>query len=295
MKHYHECPICGHDKFELAMECKDFTVSNETFKINDCTNCNFRFTNPVPEESRIGSYYESEEYISHSNTSKGLINQLYQSVRNITLKKKLKLIQSITNGNYILDIGSGTGEFLSTCKTAGYNTVGIEPSEKARSFAVEQYGLDIRPEKELTKLNGESFDVVSMWHVLEHVYPLKERVSEIKSLLKKGGYAIIAVPNHDSYDAKKYQEHWAAYDVPRHLYHFKINDIKRLFEENGFKLEETLPMKFDSFYVSMLSEKYKKGSTSLVSSFFTGLISNLKAKAGKSPGYSSQIYILKKY
>ncbi|MEQ8907794.1 MAG: class I SAM-dependent methyltransferase [Vicingaceae bacterium] len=294
MKEYSACPICGHNTFKKALSCKDYTVSQETFKINDCNACGFRFTNPVPEEKDIGPYYESEEYISHSNSSRGFINFLYQKVRNITLKQKLNLIERVSEGKTLLDIGSGTGEFLATCKKAGYQTKGIEPSKKAREFSIENHQLEVNEESALNEIKHSSIDIVSMWHVLEHVYPLNERVDKIHYLLKSGGKAIIAVPNHDSYDATKYKHFWAAYDVPRHLYHFKKADIKTLFESNGFILEETLPMKFDSYYVSMLSEKYKNGSANIFNAFFTGFISNIKAKAGKSPGYSSQIYVFRK-
>lgn len=294
MKKYDSCPICNSTSFEKAMDCKDYTVSKDKFTIVSCKKCNFHFTNPIPSEDEIGKYYESEEYISHSNTSKGIVNTLYQSIRNITLKQKLKLVKSLTNGKKILDIGSGTGEFLKVCKEEGFEVEGIEPSENARQFAINNYKLNIHTEGRLKEYDEEKFDLISMWHVLEHVYHLEERVNEIKKILKKSGVLIVAVPNHNSYDASYYKEYWAAYDVPRHLYHFTEKDIKNLFENKGFKLEKTLPMKFDSFYVSMLSEKYKNGKGNLISAFLTGLKSNRIAKKSKEPKYSSQIYILRK-
>jgi 2-polyprenyl-3-methyl-5-hydroxy-6-metoxy-1,4-benzoquinol methylase len=294
MKTYTNCPICEAEKFNKEVSCKDYTVSQKNFDIVKCEKCEFLFTNPIPLESEIGKYYESDEYISHSNTSKGIINKLYQTVRSITLNQKVKLVKRVVKGNKLLDIGSGTGDFLNICNNNGYEVIGIEPSENAKKSAIENYQLDIYSEEKIKVLTNGSFDIITMWHVLEHVYNLKERVEEIHKLLVKKGVLIVAVPNHISYDAEYYKEHWAAYDVPRHLYHFAPNDIKNLFEKNGFKLEDVLPMKFDSFYVSMLSEKYRSGKTNLLKAFRIGFKSNQKAAKAKTPKYSSQIYILRK-
>ncbi len=294
MKTYANCPICEGKEFNEHLNCIDYTVSKKKFDIVKCEQCAFQFTNPIPLESEIGKYYESDEYISHSNTSKGLVNKLYQVVRNITIKQKLKLVKRLAKGNQLLDIGCGTGEFLKICKDNGFDVQGIEPSENAKKFAIENYKLNIHSEDKIKEFGAESFDLISMWHVLEHVYHLKERVVEIQKILKKNGILIVAVPNHRSYDAEYYKEYWAAYDVPRHLYHFSPNDIKNLFEKNGFNLEEVLPMKFDSFYVSMLSEKYKNGKANFLKAFQVGFKSNSKAAKEKSPKYSSQIYILRK-
>lgn len=286
------CPICGSSSYRTHLIAKDHTVSKQTFDITGCNGCEFLYTNPRPDANSLGAYYESEEYISHSNTNKGLINSLYQSIRNITLKQKLGLINSNCKKGSILDIGSGTGEFLNTCKKNGWNTFGIEPSDIGRSSCINKYGLDVRPESELAVFNNQTFDAITLWHVLEHVPNLQERVQEIKRILKKDGTLIIAVPNPSSHDASKYKEFWAAYDVPRHLYHFKPLDIKNLFSKHGFKIEKIKPMVFDSFYVSMLSEKYKSGGSGFVRGVITGIISNTMALFNKNT-FSSQIYILK--
>ena len=292
MKTYKTCPVCGTTSFSPFIVCKDYTVSKESFNIVSCDNCSFKFTNPIPDEKAIGRYYESDEYISHSNTSKGLVNSLYQTVRNHTLKKKVQLISSLTKDKTLLDVGSGTGEFLNQCQISGYNVQGVEPSSTGREQALNNFNLKIKEEDYLDEIPKDSIGVVTMWHVLEHVYHLNERIEQLYKIIKPNGYLIVAVPNHTSFDAENYKEHWAAYDVPRHLYHFSPQIIKQLFEKHKFLLERTLPMKFDSFYVSMLSEKYKTGKTNLFSAFMTGLKSNLKA--GKENTYSSQIYILKK-
>ena len=291
------CPICSGNIFKPFISCVDYTVSRETFQVAQCEECGFRFTNPRPDENAIGKYYESEEYISHSGTSRGVVNKIYGMVRNYTIGQKVKLINKqflnpklpIRN---VLDIGCGTGEFLNACKQNGWNVTGIEPSEVARKHAKENFGIEpLAPEK-LFEISEKKFNVITMWHVLEHVHQLHKTIEQINKILADDGVLIVAVPNCNSFDAKKYGEHWAAWDLPRHIYHFTKKDIEKLFSRFGFKLQEVLPMKFDSYYVSLLSEKYKTGSSNLIAGFFSGLKSNLNARGEN--GYSSQIYILKK-
>ena len=299
METLNNCPVCKHDRSNLFISCTDHTVSRETFQVVQCEACGFRFTNPRPAESEIGKYYESEEYISHSGTTKGLVNKIYGIVRNYTIGQKLKLINRLTSshkpgGRSILDIGCGTGEFLYASKQNDWNVTGIEPSEPARKHARENFGIDpILPEG-LYNLKEKQFDVITMWHVLEHVHKLDQTIEQINKILADTGILVVAVPNCNSYDAEKYGAHWAAWDLPRHLYHFTKNDVEKLFGRFRFKLYEVHPMKFDSYYVSMLSEKYKNKSSNLLAGFFSGLISNLSAK-NNSRGYSSQIYIFNKY
>jgi ubiquinone/menaquinone biosynthesis C-methylase UbiE len=287
------CPVCNSTQFKPFLSCIDNTVSRETFQIIECVSCSFKFTNPRPEEKDLGKYYKSEEYVSHSNSKKGFINSTYQSVRKYTLLKKLQLISKFYKTGNILDIGCGTGEFLNTCKNAKWQTLGIEPDEDARKMAIQNYGLDVRNEEELKNLMDASFDIITMWHVLEHVPKLNERIEELKRLIKPKGVIIIAVPNCNSLDAKIYRQNWAAYDVPRHLYHFTPNDIETVFKNHGMKVFRILPMIFDSFYVSMLSEKIKTGKTNIIRSTWNGLRSNITAlKSGRTS--SSQIYLIRK-
>ncbi len=275
------------------LNCKDFTVSRETFSIVKCENCGFKFTNPRPENDKLGDYYKSETYISHSNTKKGFINYTYQIVRKYTLLKKLQLISKYFKTGALLDIGCGTGEFLNMCKNAKWKVTGIEPDEIVRKNVIEKYSIEVKEESELASFKNESFDVITMWHVLEHVSALNDRIQEIKRLIKPNGIIIIAVPNCTSLDAEIYKEYWAAYDVPRHLYHFSPKDIQELCKKYQLNLTTTLPMIFDSFYVSILSEKNKYGKPNLIRSMWNGLRSNMSAlKTGTT--YSSQIYLIRK-
>lgn len=295
MEKLSNCPVCNSTNQSSFLSCLDYTVSRETFEIVACDSCNFRFTNPRPSNSEIGKYYDSPEYISHSNTSKGLINKIYQAVREYTLGKKLRLINSFTadGPKSILDIGCGTGEFLSKCQGGGWLTKGVEPDQKARSLAIGNHGLDIIEENGIAELRDGSFQVITMWHVLEHVHELNQRIEELKRLLKNDGTIIIAVPNCSSHDAQYYKTFWAGYDVPRHLYHFVPETMELLLKNHGLKIVKQLPMKFDSFYVSMLSEKYKSGTANLIKAFFRGLLSNIKA-GGNAGKYSSVICIIEK-
>lgn len=287
-----KCLVCGSSQFEPFLVCKDYTVSQENFNIVSCKSCGFKFTNPRPENSVIGDYYKAEEYVSHSNTTKGVVNKLYHSVRNYTLKQKLKLISSYVSRGTMLDYGCGTGMFLNVCKNDGWETYGMEPDDNARKMSIEK-GLDVFSDKDKVsdRIADKKFNAITLWHVLEHVTDMEATLSFFKSKLNNDGVLIIAVPNHISYDAQYYKEFWAAYDVPRHLHHFDINSMTSLVEKAGFKFQESKPMKFDSFYVSMLSEKYKTGSVNLVKAFLVGLTSNFKAKDTHS--YSSTIYIFK--
>jgi 2-polyprenyl-3-methyl-5-hydroxy-6-metoxy-1,4-benzoquinol methylase len=268
---------------------KDYSVSKETFDLYYDETLDMLITHPQPSLENLGKYYESEDYISHTDNKRSLFEKLYHFIKSIALKNKLNLINSLqSNKGRILDIGAGTGDFLSVAKNDGWQTIGVEPSDRAKAIAKNK-GVSFV--EETTELENQSFDVISMWHVLEHVPDLDQQIKELKRLLKPTGTLIIAVPNFKSFDAKHYGKFWAAYDVPIHFWHFSKTAIKLLFEKEEMKLEKILPMKFDSFYVSLLSEKYKSGKMNFIKAFFIGLQSNLKAS--QQFEYSSHIYILK--
>ena len=287
-------PINLTNNLKPFLECKDYTVSNELFTLLLDTESDLLITSPQPNLEDLPKYYKSEAYISHTDSKKGIFDKIYQFVKSYTIKKKVKLINTTTDSKEksLLDIGCGTGDFLVVCKKQNWNITGIEPDNDAQKLA--QKKLSTTPLfSDINDLDSDSkFDVITMWHVLEHVPNLEEYILLLKQHLKKDGTLIIAVPNYKSYDAAHYGKFWAAYDVPRHLWHFSQKTIHLLFSTIDMEVKKTLPMKFDSFYVSLLSEKYQSGKSKPVTAFFVGLKSNCKARSTKE--YSSLIYLLKK-
>ena len=269
----------------------DYSNTQEEFTIVSCETTNFLFTNPRPQEKEISKYYDFGDYISHTNKQSDFISKLYQKVRVHSIKRKHKLISKLISDKKILDVGSGTGEFLSYMQGMGFDTYGVEIAKKARELSVKNHGLFIKDS--LSSLKEKNFNIITMWHVLEHVYDIDGYMKTIKSLLNDKGIVIIAVPNHKCFDQKFYGKHWAGWDVPLHLWHFDQKSMLKLSYKYGFEISSIHPLHFDSFYVSLLSSKYKYNSSKLVQSFFIGLYSNLIAKF-KTGEYSSLIYVLKK-
>ena len=292
---YTTCPVCGSPSVSKLIRAKDHTVSGESFDIFHCANCQLRFTQDVPDQNSIGKYYKSENYISHTNTSKGFINRIYQVVRRRSNRQKRRLIEKFTKikKGSLLDVGSGTGFFAAEMKSAGWQVTGLEPDADARKIAEEINSIQLAPSEELFNLSPHQFDAITLWHVLEHVHDLKNYIQQFKSLLKDEGKLFVAAPNYSSLDAQVYKEYWAAYDVPRHLYHFTPHTIQHLMKGEGLKVIDIKPMWYDSFYVSLLSSKYKNGSTNLPAAVWTGLRSNLNAM-GDIKKCSSLIYVISK-
>lgn len=276
-------------KYQHYLEVKDHSISKEEFRLLRDKSIDLVFTYPQPNEEKLASYYESEDYISHTDGNRSLFEKAYQFVKNIALKKKLTLINEFQpSKGVLLDIGTGTGDFLSQAKQNGWQIIGVEPNERAKKIALKKGVSYI---DSTSQLEDHSVDVVTMWHVLEHVPDVNAQIKELKRLLKPTGTIVVAVPNFNSFDAKHYQEFWAAYDVPRHLWHFSRLSIEKLFEREKLQLVETRPMLFDAFYVALLSEKYKTGNMKYITAFLVGLQSNWKARTTNE--YSSHIYIIK--
>ena len=274
---------------KIHLTTTDFLVSGESFDLVFDSTLDFLKTFPQPNPENLPKYYESQEYISHTDKKHGLFSRVYQLVKRLSLQKKAKLIFDQNRGvGSLLDIGAGTGDFLKISKEKGWQVAGMEPNKNASKLALEK-GIELKPF--LNDFDGKHFDVVTLWHVLEHIPNLEETISKLSALVKPNGTLIIAVPNFKSFDAKHYGKFWAAFDVPRHLWHFSKESIKSLFAEN-FELEKIEPMIFDSFYVSLLSEKYKTGNKYSLKAIWIGLTSNLKAKRTKE--YSSHIYCFRK-
>lgn len=277
------------DNLPIHIETKDFLITGESFSLLYDETREMLITHPQPKESDLSAYYESTAYISHTDSKKGLMAFLYQTIKKKSLQKKVRLINKLNGGTgSLLDIGSGTGEFCKAANEAGWKTYGVEPNEKARDFAKKK-GVELTDA--MDTLRDQQFDVVTLWHVLEHLPNLEKNVSQIRSLVKPGGTLIIAVPNYRSFDASYYKSFWAAFDVPRHLWHFSKVSIPIIFKKD-FRLLKVIPMIYDSFYVSLLSEKYKRGSSFSIRAFFIGLWSNIVG--WKTKEYSSHIYCFQK-
>ena len=290
MEKLSSCPSCGEQKSSPFLKAKDYTVSKELFEIVRCQGCQLLFTNPRPKASEAGPYYMSENYISHSDTQEGIINKLYHAVRNFTLKQKTRWIEKEKRGQKeLLDIGCGNGHFLQACQNAGWNIQGMELDPATAARAESMLGINVYPSiQNIPK--DKMFDLISLWHVLEHVYELEEYFKFFNARIAKEGVLILALPNSQSFDAHYFKEYWAAYDVPRHIYHFDPNTIESLAKKYGFKLKSKRGQIFDSFYISLLSHEYKTGNKKLIHSFVIGLWSNLLAYFGKG-NYSSNLYI----
>lgn len=253
------CPVCGNNISQFIMQVQDWLVTNQPFDLLACPACTTRFIYPIPSEYELSAYYKSPEYISHTDTHQGLISWLYQCARKRTLHHKKKKIERVTGRKqgHILDIGAGTGQFLATMKEAGWHVTGVEPDQQARDVAKNHVGIDLFPLEDLDSLSEKSFDVITLWHVLEHVYDLHGMMSRIKKLIKDDGLLVIAVPNYQSDDADFYGSAWAAWDAPRHLYHFSPHAMALLMQKNTFRIIIKHRMPLDSFYVSLLSERQK--------------------------------------
>ena len=290
METLQNCPACGSSEMTTHLQAKDYTVSKNTFNIVRCAACDLLFTNPRPEAEQASYFYQSENYISHSNTQKGFINKLYHAVRKITLKQKTNLIQGEQKGTKnLLDIGCGNGHFLHACQQDGWNTFGMELDPETARRAAALTGQNIFPN--LKAIPDEpQFELISLWHVLEHVYEIDAYFEFFKKRINPGGKLLLALPNSKSFDADYFKEFWAAYDVPRHIYHFNPETIQSIAKKHGFKLAKQHGQIFDSFYIALLSHEYKTGSKKLIASFFVGLWSNLIAYF-KTGNYSSNIYI----
>ncbi len=291
MFHHTFCPNCQSARIHFFLDAKDYTATAEVFPIWECDECSLRFTQDAPLKNESDRYYQSDQYISHSDTKKGLTNKMYHLVRSITLNQKRKLIQKLTGlkKGTLLDIGAGTGLFAKTMVQAGWEVTALEPDEKARAKA-QEVGVSLNDPSILFSQQASTFDVITLWHVLEHVHELHEYLAQIKTLLKPGGKLIIAVPNYTSRDAAYYKEYWAAYDVPRHLYHFSPDAMNNLLSSHGCRLVSMHPQWFDSFYVSILSEKYKTGKPGLLAGAWQGLKSNMTAMKDRKR-CSSLIYV----
>ena len=296
MSHYRNCPLCGSGNPGLFIQTNDFFLSGEPFSLYRCTFCGFVFTQDHPDEEAIGRYYASEDYVSHNDSAKGFSNSLYRFSRSIMLRKKRRIIENTTGlvKGTLLDTGSGTGHFLSEMKKAGWDVKGIEINEKARNYSTSVHGLDVIDPGMMSSLHSGSFDCITLWHVLEHFQDPFKYASEILRLLKPDGICIIALPNRASCDAVYYKKFWAAYDVPRHLWHFSPLTVNLFAEKTGFRIKSIRRLPLDVFYISMLSEKYRGSKLHILKGLIKGIWFYLLSSFNRNKS-SSLIYILQKY
>jgi len=284
-----KCPWCGSDKAQINLWLKDDFLTKEDFHICECLNCGLLYTMPRPPKEKIGDYYKSDEYYSHQENKKGFIPRLYESIKRLNLKHKYRIATKGMQPGKLLDIGCGVGDFLHTAENKGWQCIGVEPSEDAKEIAHKRMKAPIYSSEQLEQLPDKSFDLITMWHVLEHVDDLKWQIEQLQRLVKPNGRIVIAVPNYKSYDGQFYKEHWAAYDVPRHLNHFSRNTITKIFKANNLILERTTKLIWDAYYISYMSEQYRNHAFPLIRGAFRGLVSNCKAR--HTGEWSSLVYI----
>ena len=294
MINYKECPLCSSSDISLHLRCKDHFISGEEFGLYKCNTCGFIFTQNHPDENSIAKYYHSDDYISHSDTSKGLLNKLYKVVRDLMLRRKTSHLLKATGlkTGKLLDIGCGTGYFAGAMKAACWEVTGIEPDEKARKLAASLFDFKVISPEQISSLPSKSFDCITLWHVLEHFNDPVKYFSEISRLLKPGGLCMVALPNSASYDAENYGEFWAAYDVPRHLWHYNPETFNRFLKKVGFMCFQTRKLPFDVFYISILSEKYKGSSLPFLKGMIRGKLYFLRSLCNREKS-SSIIYFLR--
>lgn len=288
-KKVEECPICDNKSFTNFIVAQDHLVSQDSFAISECTKCKFKMTSPRPMDEELHKYYQSENYISHTGKGNNIINSIYKIVRNYTIAQKYKFIKDRVKKGSILDFGCGTGDFLKYFQKKGWIIRGIEPNNEARKIASEKTNIEIY--SKLIK-DKSKYTAITLWHVLEHIPDINQTLELLKTKLDKKGRIFVAVPNCNSLDAQHYSQYWAAYDLPRHLYHFTPDTMKKLMKKHNLKIKEILPMYFDAYYVSMLSEKYRTDKNNFISAFKMGYLSN--KTAAKNNQYSSLIYVIKK-
>ena len=287
-----KCPWCGSENAQLHLELKDLFLTQEPFKILECKECGLLFTTPRPNKDEIGRYYKSEEYYSHQENKEGFIPKVYEKVKSVNLKNKYGIATEGKEKGKALDIGCGVGDFLHTMEQHGWDCTGVEPSEDAKVIAKKRIKGQLLSSEEQEYLPDNNFDVITMWHVLEHVDDLRWQIQQLHRLCKPGGRIIIALPNYKSYDGQYYKAEWAAYDVPRHLNHFNKETLIKILEESGLRHVKTEKLVWDAYYISYMSEKYRKHSIPLLRGAFRGLVSNCKAR--KTGEWSSLVYVFER-
>lgn len=290
-----ECPACGSSQWDDGLSVADFRTTKEEFRVITCSSCGLKATSPRPEDDRLGHYYPSEEYISHSNKAKGVLDGLYKLARMRSLALKEAWLRSWSGGSAkkLLDYGAGNGAFLHHCQSKGWQVLGVEMSATARAVAAKDFGLELLDPAEAKRTEwGASMDIISLWHVLEHLPDLDGHMQFFANALVQGGKLVVAVPNPYSQDAEKYRQNWAAYDVPLHLWHFSKESLDQLAATHGLVRVHTRGLPFDAYYISMLSEKKAGSAFAPIRGMWHGFLSNMKAR--RTGQWSSLVHVFEK-
>jgi len=288
------CIACGSSRFEILVNSQDFCVTQEAFDVSRCASCGFAYTVDAPSQDQIGRYYAHEDYVSHTDTNEGLFFRMYHKVRKYMLGRKKAYIENHAKVKRVFDIGAGTGYFVNHLRSRGIHAVGFEPDENARKQAKKNFDLDLADDLDVVIQEADNFDAITLWHVLEHVHDLKGYFKKFNALLKDEGLLVIAVPNYTSFDAQFYGKYWAAYDLPKHLWHFSPQSLQLLSESENFQLIKTYAMPFDPFYIALLSEGHKRsGFFGKFRALFVGAWSFLSGSI-KANNASSVVYIFRK-
>lgn len=288
--HFEKCPVCSSEQIKPYLKATDWGYSGKPFEIYECKQCTFAFTQDIPDQTEIAQYYQHADYVSHTDTQEGLFFKIYHKVRAKMLRKKRLWVEKHSTKGRILDIGAGTGYFLNEMKQNAWEVLGFEPEATARSVAQSNFKIDLKSDLEKIVNTEKKFDALSMWHVLEHVHTLDTYFEYFNQLLNPKGKVFIAVPNYTSTDGQFYKENWAAWDVPKHLWHFSPQSLEKLAEKHHFQLEKKYALPFDAFYIALLSEKSFLGK---IRATFIGSLSYVKAVFSVDKA-SSVLYVLKK-
>ncbi len=251
----------------LHCDSKDYLVTGESFKVYLDENKIIGKTFPAPKKSEMFKYYDSNQYLPHSYNNKNLITILYSVVKRQMHRKKLEwMSRQLNHNSSVLDYGCGTGDFVNYLRSKSVMAYGYDPNIK--------FNLD-SPDYLTNNFDWgvNKYDIIFLWHVLEHTHDPFVLLQSLKKLLKKNGKIFIAIPNFKSFDSTYYRKYWAGYDLPRHLWHFSRKSIYQIAEQNNFKIHTEKRLYLDAIYVSFLSEKYKSSRFPYLQGLIIGFIS----------------------
>jgi len=269
------CPHCLEGvQSDQYLNCRDRFdgPGSRQFRLVRCLGCGLIYLSPRPPEEETESFYQADGYDPFITLSKpkSTVEKLYSVSRRFTLRWKAKLVHKLVNkGGSILDLGCSTGEFL-LCLREDYKVEGIEPEARAARFAREHFGLNAHTgtlDTTIAGLEQAPYDLITMWHVLEHIPNPVSAITQLKTLLKPGGSILFALPNIGSADAGFYGEQWVALDTPRHLWHFTPASLDKLMAKCGFKRVQSGMLPLDTFYNCLMSEQLvikQKGKIQLI-------------------------------